>query len=679
MNNCVKQRKCMWIAAAVVLLALCVACGSAWGVSVRAYADDTVSEETAEETKNVIENRVVSQSGGNYTVANGKFGEMEAAEPRLLNGDVDPEDYGSDGYKYPEVGDYDGDTPLAPVETGIVDPVSLRLYFGGTSVSEGSTFHRGLFDHYVNSSMPAGTYVLEVIVDAFDYVDESSQTCHSPAFTCAVLFTVSPLELSDEKVTQIYAALQSTQQFVYSWHGDRRRAYDDATAKVIDGLLEDMMDEIWGGKTAPVQPQADDPEVSLPDPEESQWRIERKGVWTEEKYDELYLDAVCLLRLEGSDIYYTEQDLPTDNPGVYTVYCKVGRNNYTPASITEEYAFSVVVVREVSKPTVMPAVYNGEYQRVAIPDSEFYYVESYDGFKSAGDHIIKLTLRDPDFTCWEGEELQDAEYDLIFTIYKAANEWVENPDIVRWVAGKYDPEENVFIGSAKFGDIVYVITDDKGNVVYDEANGINELATLKAATYQMQATVMGNGDYTGLIDSFFITVHKKADLPWWGTLCVTLGALLVVAIVILILWKKGVFRLLTDKIWLAIRTQATVDATIAAVRAQKIAEEARRSLADAEKADKAEVRKQAAAAYRAKPAQEKAAALSAKAKAVADRAEAMRVRAEAMQARAAKMTEQASADATEETASAAPNGEDTTADSQPNSTQTPKNTRRKTK
>ena len=171
-----------------------------------------------------------------------------------------------------------------------------------------------------------------------------------------------------------------------------------------------------------------------------------------------------------------------------------------------------------------------------------------------------------------------------------------------------------------------------------------------AGNYNFTATVIGSDNYNVLQYSKFIRVLEKQGLPWWGTLCIVLGALLLVAVIILILYKKGVFRLLNDKIVLAIRTKATIDATIAAVRANKIAEQSKASRAAAEERDRAEeqaaARKQAAAEARNKSVDEKVAALEAKAQATADKAEAMRLKAEAMQARIQTMKDRAAAQQT---------------------------------
>lgn len=230
-----------------------------------------------------------------------------------------------------------------------------------------------------------------------------------------------------------------------------------------------------------------------------------------------------------------------------------------------------------------------------------------------------------------------------FIIVKAYNGWNTAPVVQSWVAGKFDASVNTIVGDTVYGDVSYVITDIDGNVYYDEVNGVDNRASMKTGTYLLKAHVAGTDNYFEFNDmSVTFQVLEKVGMPWWGTFLIVMGVLLVVAAVLFILWKKGVIRLLSDKLILAIRTKATVDATIAAIRANKRAEEAKLTVARAKAQEASEARRAAAAAERAKPAEERAAALEEKAQQAAERAqrmaaraEAMRVRAESLRARAA--------------------------------------------
>ena len=241
----------------------------------------------------------------------------------------------------------------------------------------------------------------------------------------------------------------------------------------------------------------------------------------------------------------------------------------------------------------------------------------------------------------------DYERFITFAVTKANNSWKDgNDDLVLpgWIVGNYDEEENIIVVKAAHGITNIIITDMDGNEYYNSVTGVNKLNDCPVGKYLLKAWVDETEDFAALAErTFTIEVFEKAGLPWWATLVITLGALGIAALIIFILWKKGVFQILTEKITVAIRTKASVDATIAAVRAAKREEEAKKTVAAAEAKERAEARRAAAQAEREKPAEERAAALEAKAKAQAERAEKMRLRAEAMQARAARVREKGDA------------------------------------
>ena len=231
-----------------------------------------------------------------------------------------------------------------------------------------------------------------------------------------------------------------------------------------------------------------------------------------------------------------------------------------------------------------------------------------------------------------------------FHVFAATNSWVDTPSVKSWTEGKFTKVESVVTANPMFGTAHIKITSTNGKTVYYSSDSnVNKLAGLKPGKYRLTAWVDEDiaGNYNGLYEYIFdFQVFEKPGLPWWAVLLIVIGALGIAALIIFILWKKGVFQILTEKITVAIRTKASIDATIAAVRAAKREDEARKSVAAAEAKERAEARRAAAKAEREKPAEERAAAMEAKAKAQAERAEKMRLRAEAMQARAARMREQ---------------------------------------
>ena len=177
-----------------------------------------------------------------------------------------------------------------------------------------------------------------------------------------------------------------------------------------------------------------------------------------------------------------------------------------------------------------------------------------------------------------------------FTVSKAYNSWAESDgDLVlpTWVVGEYNSEVNKFIIKAARGTVHLMVVDNLVNgTEYFIADGdvvrLDNLKDCQVGTYYIKAWVNEDDNFTQLYERVFtFEVVKKTGWPWWVTLCVTSGALLLAAGVLFVLWKMGVFTLLTDKLIIAIRTRASVDATIASVRAAKRMEEGRRSVAEA--------------------------------------------------------------------------------------------------
>lgn len=234
-----------------------------------------------------------------------------------------------------------------------------------------------------------------------------------------------------------------------------------------------------------------------------------------------------------------------------------------------------------------------------------------------------------------------------FDVKAAANSWKTAPGINTWIEGKFNAIDNLPYAEAVEGNdnAVYVIIDANGNVVYDTANGINNLINAPAGTYNLTVTVPADsdGNYSALatITPVTFSIYPKAGLPWWAVLILVVGALLVAALMLFILAKLGVFRIMTRKLTVAIRTKATVDATIAAVRANKIAAEAKKSVALAKARDREAQRQAERESMLAMSAEERANALSLKAKEEALRAERIRVRANEVQAEADALKKQA--------------------------------------
>ncbi len=176
-----------------------------------------------------------------------------------------------------------------------------------------------------------------------------------------------------------------------------------------------------------------------------------------------------------------------------------------------------------------------------------------------------------------------------FRVLQGVNTFVDAIKVQTWVQGKFNIEENLPTATTRWGEAHIVVTDlDKNEVYYDSATGVNMLGGLNVGKYMITVTVGETEDYMALSDFLIFEVFEKPGLPWWAILLIVIGSLGVVAAVLYILHEKGILQMLTGKAIIAMRTKATVDATIAAVRANKIAEAAKRSLAEAEAREKAE-------------------------------------------------------------------------------------------
>lgn len=234
-------------------------------------------------------------------------------------------------------------------------------------------------------------------------------------------------------------------------------------------------------------------------------------------------------------------------------------------------------------------------------------------------------------------ELSDEE--IMFNILKAENYWEESPSIESWITGNYDKDKNAPQSKSKFGEQVIVkITDETGECVYyDNSTGVDTLSGMRAGLYIMTAQVSGTDDYSALNYSTTFRVFAPESntvitqgMPWWGVLLIVIGVVAVIVIVMLVLHIKGVLQLLTGKMVIRIRAKADVDATIAAVRAGRMAAAAQSAESTAtmtEKEEKKTIKKAENLEKKAKTPEEKAAELEAKAKAMRKKAEAMKAKA----------------------------------------------------
>ena len=231
-----------------------------------------------------------------------------------------------------------------------------------------------------------------------------------------------------------------------------------------------------------------------------------------------------------------------------------------------------------------------------------------------------------------------------FTVSKGVNSWKDGEEdlvLPNWIEGRYDPDENPIVINAEHGTVNFkIINFDTEEVYYnstvDAADAlVDKLNELDVGKYMLIVWVDETENYYGLVDrTFMIQVFERPGLPWWAVILIVVGALGIAALVIFILWKKGVFQIVTDKIMLAIRTRVSVESTIASVRAAKMMEEGRKSIADAKRRERLEAAREK---QRSMTPEERAAQLEAKAQADAARAEKLRARSASDLAKAEKM------------------------------------------
>ena len=246
------------------------------------------------------------------------------------------------------------------------------------------------------------------------------------------------------------------------------------------------------------------------------------------------------------------------------------------------------------------------------------------------------------------------EREIEFAVDQVMNTWLDGDDDLKlpsWIIGNFNPAD--MIVKAQHGKVNIRIIDvekdaDGKEVVYynstTDGEDYSALNKMNVGTYLLIAWVDGDVNYSSLVDrTFTIHVFEKPGLPWWVTLISVIGALGIAALIIFILWKKGVFRVITDKILIAIRTRVSVEATIASVRAAKMMEEGKKSVEAAKRKERLEQMRQKAKEKRAMSPEELAAELEAKAQAAeakakdeAERAEKARARSDAAKARVEK-------------------------------------------
>ncbi len=567
-----------------------------------------------------MNNWFVFAGGTDYAVPTHVYGEQFAVvEPRLA--------YGHDTY------------------FGGAEPKTFTYeltYINGNS-RETNQFADAQFETYMNAAIPAGEYELKIIAEAFNYVEidyaedgvteVNRREVHCDKFDQTFEFTVIPGTMSPDAVKKINDLLFGA-RFEYILTEPSTSAVYESAMRSVAAALEEAVEPISG--------------------------LPADNFWASEQY--VGVPSIVVNRASDMTNSYGALVKPT-TAGVYNYYYKIVCKNY--ADVSEEdgelLTMTVAAFAYVDLPsgTVLSKPYTGSLLTADIDAGTGggFTVTQNNGGVSVGEYNVVLTLTDPDCHLWAGKSLVDADRSaartLRFNITKATNDWIVKPTLQNWITGRFDESENGIIGSALFGydTMHYIVTtttkDEK--VLFDSRKDeIGKLASLGVGDYALTVVIGDCNDYTGVETSTIFHIFKKPGLAWWAVLLIVLGSLAVAALIIFILWKKGVFSILTNKIIVAIRTRASVEATIASVRAAKMMEEGKRSVAEAKRKEAARERAAARRAERELPEEERAKAIEVRAAAAEQRAEKMRAKAEAMRKQAELMREKAAASASEQ-------------------------------
>lgn len=206
-----------------------------------------------------------------------------------------------------------------------------------------------------------------------------------------------------------------------------------------------------------------------------------------------------------------------------------------------------------------------------------------DGNAVIDDAVIAEIKKLPRDTYWLlAEVAKTANYQGLrattsFSVTFTANYWKSPLSIVAWADGDYNVNKNIVTAEAAVGDVVIVIINTKDNKEYfNSATGLNNLKKAPVGEYRLTAIVEATDSYSALSDSITFNVFEAPGLAWWIWLLIIFGILLILFLIGLTLVKTGVISLVTEKMVVAMRTRADADATIAAVRAGKVAAEAER-------------------------------------------------------------------------------------------------------
>ena len=523
------------LAAALVLMI--VSLGGTASLSGTAYADVTSPDEI-----NVILDEAKSKESG-------------AAVAYALPASVD---YGS-GFALP--------TPRLKYEGEPAAKIVASVSIDGKEIAGGLEFSE--VSYYINKYMPSGEYTLTLSADGVTQSDGKADwwtaDADDPAVTTSKDYT--PISVSYEFVVN-KAAFPSefSSRILDSFNGEVRYIYDGQ----MHFLPEDNV-------IAEVE-------------KEGIYDRGKNNYWASSAADEYFGGFTVTYNFTGgadSAHYHTAEYFSGDDPdpdcksavpvepGKYRVHYNVSSQNYADINASgAECMFRAAIVREVELP-VLTAEYNGEMQTAAIAENPYYTVVKNEGGENVGTYDVVLRLSNPEFYIWQGQAFDEstAEITVGFEITKAQNGWVVLPSVDRWTEGEYSAAENAVVGSARFGEVNIIITDENDNVLFNRLANVNKLAEAKAGVYTLTAYVSESDNWHGISGEYAysktIRVYPKPGMAWWAILLIVIAAVAVVALVFFLLDRLGILRVMSKKHVLKMRLDANMDATLAAMRFAK--------------------------------------------------------------------------------------------------------------
>lgn len=444
--------------------------------------------------QNVVENAnmlldATESAGGNtveYAVAEYTFGENCAITmPRLK--------YGDDGENW--------------ASNGNITFVLTLLKADGTEDVTTDGFTRAQFANYINRSMPAGEYRLEINVADVDTTEGTTwwgeptvDGIHYGSISETYNFTVSPATIGFDLEKD-----EQTGYADYEWeYRDNvdKRTFFDAFKSELTAHAPTFKTIVGEGYWARYN-SGDDVRYFAGsfDANSVKYNLARL-------YNNAYL---TLAELQNS--------IEGGANGTYKVFFQISAPNHVDLAVGADrynYFFTVNVYRKVALPTVPNVDYTGSKILPNIASDTRYTVEwdENDEYVSGGQHYVTFTLTDYAHYRWNSTSTSGDHNESVrvgFTVNKANNSWLKSPSVIGWEYGGYDAQNNALSAVARYLDdgqsVHFTVTTDSAGTnpvaglesfVATDVSAQATLAALSCNTYYIKATVAATDNYNAL-------------------------------------------------------------------------------------------------------------------------------------------------------------------------------------